>query len=195
MTRAARRAVVGTIVLTLAAGLGLAPDAQAGPQAAGAVSSFAYISTARQGAAVYANALIKQNSPTGVVRSANRTAYLQRNLDGHWQTVLSRVTNASGTFAVGFISTANYQYRYVVMPSAGALGATSAAAQTVSAPVKYSNCAALNVVYPYGVGRSGAVDHTRSGAVPVRDFIVSSAVYSLNPARDADKDGIACERH
>lgn len=195
MTRAVRRPLVGAIVLTLLSGLWSASAAQASPQAAGAVSSFAYISTARQGAAVYANALIKQNSSTGVVRSANRTAYLQRNLDGHWQTVLSRVTNSSGTFAVGFISTANYQYRYVVLPSASALGATSSAAQTVSAPVKYSNCAALNVVYPYGVGRSGAVDHVRTGAVPVRDFIVSSAVYNLNPARDGDSDGIACERH
>ena len=195
MTRAVRRRLVGAIVLILLAGLWPAASAQASPQAAGAVSTFAYISTARQGAAVYANALIKQNSPAGVVRSANRTAYLQRNLDGNWQTVLSRVTNASGMFAVGFISTANYQYRYVVLPSAGALGATSAAAQTTSAPVKYTSCAALNVVYPYGVGRSGAVDHTRSGTAPVRYFIVSSTVYNLNPARDADKDGIACERH
>ena len=93
MTRAARRPLVGAIVLALLAGLWSASGAQASPQAAGAVSSFAYISTARQGAAVYANALIKQNSPSRVVRSANRTAYLQRNLDGHWQTVLSRVTN------------------------------------------------------------------------------------------------------
>jgi hypothetical protein len=195
MTRAARRPFAGAIVLALLAGLWSASGAQASPQAAGAVSSFAYISTARQGAAVYANALIKQNSPAGIVRSANRTAYLQRNLDGHWQTVLSRVTNSSGTFAVGFISTANYQYRYVVLPSAGALGATSSAAQTVSTAIRYPNCAALNVAYPYGVGRSGALDHTRTGADPVRYFIVSSAVYSLNTARDADKDGIACERH
>ena len=195
MTAAPYHRLVGAIVLALLAGLWSASAAQASPQAAGAVSSFAYISTARQGAAVYANALIKQNSPAGLIRSANRTAYLQRNLDGHWQTVLSRVTNASGTFAVGFISTANYQYRYVVLPSAGALGATSSAAQTISTPVKYSNCAALNAVYPYGVGRFRRGDHTRTGTDPVRYFIVSSAVYSLNTARDADKDGIACERH
>lgn len=195
MTRALRRPIIGVIVLTLLTGLWSTAGAQATPQAAGAVSSFAYISTARQGAAVYANALIKQSSPTGVIRSADRTTYLQRNLDGHWQTMLSRVTNSSGMFAVGFISTANFQYRYVVVPSAGALGATSAAAQTVSPPVRYSNCAALNVVYPYGVGRPGAVDHTRTGTDPVRSFIVSSAVYGLNTARDADHDGIACERH
>jgi hypothetical protein len=195
MTEVPHPRIFGAIVLTMLAGLWSAPAAQASPQAAGQVSSFAYISTARQGAAVYANALIKQNSPAGLIRSANRTAYLQRNLDGHWQTVLSRVTKSDGTFAVGFISVANYQYRYVVVPSAGALGATSGPAQTTSTPVKYSNCAALNVVYPYGVGRSGAHDTTRSGSAPVLDFIVSSAVYNLNPARDADHDGIACERH
>jgi hypothetical protein len=60
------------------------------------------------------------------------------------------------------------------------------------APRKYMNCAALNKVYPHGVGLPGAVDRT-SGS-PVVDFTRDAATYRLNPARDRDKDRIACER-
>ena len=58
--------------------------------------------------------------------------------------------------------------------------------------VVYKNCAALNKVYPHGVGRPGARDHT-SGKPDTR-FAVNKAVYRANTARDRDKDGIACER-
>jgi hypothetical protein len=52
----------------------------------------------------------------------------------------------------------------------------------------------LNKVFPHGVGRPGAVDHT-SGA-PVTNYYVSAYIYQANAAgRDADKDGIACEKH
>jgi hypothetical protein len=57
----------------------------------------------------------------------------------------------------------------------------------------YANCAALNVDYPHGVGRTGAHDHT-SGSHPVTDFTVNDAVYEANQSHDGDKDGIACER-
>jgi hypothetical protein len=58
----------------------------------------------------------------------------------------------------------------------------------------YPNCAALNIDYPHGVGKSGAVDHVSSGT-PVTNFTVNDAVYQANTARDGDKDGIACEKH
>ena len=58
---------------------------------------------------------------------------------------------------------------------------------------RYADCAALNWVYPHGVGRSSTVvDHT--SATRVGGFYVSRALYDLNPARDRDKDGIACEK-
>ncbi|HST63959.1 MAG TPA: excalibur calcium-binding domain-containing protein [Mycobacteriales bacterium] len=60
-----------------------------------------------------------------------------------------------------------------------------------TAPV-YANCDAMHKVFPHGVGRIGAVDHTTGTRVTT--FYVSSWIYNANTARDADKDGIACEK-
>jgi excalibur calcium-binding domain-containing protein len=83
-----------------------------------------------------------------------------------------------------------------------AVGAGGAAATGARS---YSNCTALNHVYPHGVGRSGAHDHTRSGTNPVTNFKVSNTLYAYNDggaARhpgerdlDRDNDGVACEQH
>ena len=59
---------------------------------------------------------------------------------------------------------------------------------------KFANCAALNKVYPHGVGKAGAHDHVRGNTKPVTNFTVNTAVYNANTARDRDKDGVACER-
>lgn len=61
-------------------------------------------------------------------------------------------------------------------------------------PTVYKNCAALNKVYPHGVGKKGAKDHVSGKAKPVKNFTVNDAVYKANIKRDADKDGIACEK-
>lgn len=61
-------------------------------------------------------------------------------------------------------------------------------------PPVYASCDSLNQTFPHGVGRYGAVDHVRGSTQPVTTFYVSSWIYSGNTARDADKDGIACER-
>lgn len=63
---------------------------------------------------------------------------------------------------------------------------------------KYTSCAALNRVYPNGVGRKGAVDKVSGKAKsnPVRNFKVDTRVYnSLPKTLDRDRDGIACEKH
>jgi hypothetical protein len=160
-----RHAAAAAVLASLAGlGAGFAPSAQASPPAASAVSSYAYIAASRQGSAVYVNALVKQNSSAGVVRSPNRTVYLQRDLGNGWQSMLSRVTNSQGTFTVGFISVPNFHYRFVVIPSASALGTTSGLAQTTSPPVGYASCAALRGVYPHGVGKSGAHDVIAAGS-------------------------------
>lgn len=57
----------------------------------------------------------------------------------------------------------------------------------------YPNCGAMNVDFPHGVGRGGARDKT--SGTPVTNFYISDFIYSANASgRDADKDGIACER-
>lgn len=60
-----------------------------------------------------------------------------------------------------------------------------------AAPV-YANCDAMHTVFPHGVGRPGAVDKT--SGTRVTTFYVSSWIYNANPGRDADKDGIGCEK-
>ena len=59
-------------------------------------------------------------------------------------------------------------------------------------PRKFKNCAALNGIYPHGVGRPGARDKT-SGS-PVTSFRVDRALYNANSGKDRDGDGIACEK-
>ncbi|RLP77372.1 hypothetical protein D9V32_02675 [Mycetocola tolaasinivorans] len=58
----------------------------------------------------------------------------------------------------------------------------------------YANCAALNKVYPHGVGRSGAVDRVSGKSKPVTNFTRNTAVYNANTKLDRDKDGVACEK-
>ena len=49
----------------------------------------------------------------------------------------------------------------------------------------------MHRVYPHGVGRAHAHDHT-SGR-PVTNFYRNTALYTANSRSDRDKDGIACE--
>ncbi len=66
----------------------------------------------------------------------------------------------------------------------------------------YKNCTALNKVYPHGVGKKGATDHT--SGTKVKNFTVSDKVYGMNNGPrntktgeydlDRDNDGIACEK-
>jgi len=68
-------------------------------------------------------------------------------------------------------------------------------------PKHYPNCAALQKVYPHGVGRSGAQD---SASDPVTNFYVSTKLYNANNGPrnaetgeydlDRDNDGVACEK-
>ncbi len=75
--------------------------------------------------------------------------------------------------------------------------AAPAAAQTAAAKYKFKNCTALNKVYPHGVGKAHAKDHT-SGK-PVTNFKHSTSLYKKivghRSSLDRDKDGIACEKH
>lgn len=56
---------------------------------------------------------------------------------------------------------------------------------------KFSNCAALNKVYPGGVAKS-AKWKNKGGEIK-NIPVVNAKVYSENSSKDRDKDGIACE--
>jgi hypothetical protein len=80
---------------------------------------------------------------------------------------------------------------FVILASAMALCFCSIA--TAAVPKWATNCAALNKLYPHGVGRVGAHDHT-TGSPPVTSFKRSNALYEIAKGRDRDKDKIACEQ-
>lgn len=74
---------------------------------------------------------------------------------------------------------------------------TSTSTARVPVGIVYKNCAALNLVYPHGVARLGTTADRVSGvAKPLgTKTFFSTTLYNLNPARDGDKDGVACEQH
>lgn len=56
---------------------------------------------------------------------------------------------------------------------------------------KFSNCTALNKVYPGGVAKSAK--WVNKGGVIKNKPTVNTKVYAENSSKDRDKDGIACE--
>jgi hypothetical protein len=84
----------------------------------------------------------------------------------------------------------------VIATLAGALAVVLAATVAQAAPSivykRYRSCATLNAVWPHGVGRYGARDHT--SGVPVTNFKRNNRLYELNKGRDRDGDKIACEK-
>ena len=122
-----------TAVSIIAAGLvaiafAFAPTAPATAPVNGKYRTYAYIVASRTSSTVQINGLVKQDYSTGLIRSHGRTIYLQRRLNGTWQTMLSRVTDWYGRFAVVYVSVATYSYRYVVTASGSAWGTTSGVA-------------------------------------------------------------------
>jgi hypothetical protein len=76
--------------------------------------------------------------------------------------------------------------------SALLVSGTALAAPAEAKPARhFQNCDAMHKVYPHGVGRLGAKDHT--SGTPVTTFKRSTSLYAANTASDRDKDGIACE--
>ena len=69
-------------------------------------------------------------------------------------------------------------------------------ASPAEAASKYKNCTAYNKVYPHGVGKKHAHDHTTG--TPVTTFKHSTKLYnramSHNSGLDRDKDNVACEK-
>lgn len=75
----------------------------------------------------------------------------------------------------------------------GLAGISSPAVAVPSVSSKlYSNCSALNKVYPGGVAKSSSVKN--KGGKTKKIPTVNAKVYSENASKDRDKDGIACEK-
>jgi hypothetical protein len=76
---------------------------------------------------------------------------------------------------------------------------TPAATGASATPWLWQRCSHVQTKYPHGVGRRYAHDRTRSGTNPVTNFRRSTRLYNVamryNRRLDADKDGIACEKH
>jgi len=68
-----------------------------------------------------------------------------------------------------------------------------------AAPKKYSNCEALNAVYPGGVAKNRTLKNLKTvngkkvNATSKKPHKVNSSLYAVNIKLDRDKDGIACE--
>lgn len=88
-------------------------------------TTVAYIAVSRSYTAVYVNGQVNEVGPTSTTPSVGRTVYVQRNVGGAWQNLLTRTTNTAGHFTVGFVSLPDYQYRLVVPATSTATAATS----------------------------------------------------------------------
>ncbi len=106
-----------------------------------------------------------------------RLSVMQRAIARNWTTALA---------AVGYPNAVSGS-----VSSGGSGGSTGVAKGT---PYDFSNCTALRVKFPHGVGLVGAHDHT-SGSAPVTNFTRSNAWYHANSSHDRDHDGVACEHH
>ncbi|HJQ00061.1 MAG TPA: hypothetical protein VJ851_00535 [Jatrophihabitans sp.] len=81
--------------------------------------TYTYVASSRWRSAVYINGLVKSFSaqPASAARAGGVTIYLQRKMNGSWQTMLGRTSNGVGTMAVGFIQPSVFEYRLVALPT------------------------------------------------------------------------------
>jgi hypothetical protein len=79
----------------------------------------------------------------------------------------------------------------VVVALLSGLGRAGANALPQIAEKKFSNCAALNKVYPGGVAKSAK--WVNKGGEIKNKPTANAKVYGENSGKDRDKDGIACE--
>lgn len=176
------------------------------------VSLLSAPNSAKVGAAVNVRAKVANTA-------AGQNVSAQFLVNGKWSTSQTRKTDSSGTVTIpltyGQTKAGSYSWRLVstnpygvtsVTPAytlkrtaaTAAKPSTTTAAKPAPKPaavVVYKNCTELNKVYPHGVAKLGGKDLV-SGKLrsPQPKFVVNTPVYNANIARDADKDGVACEK-
>ena len=84
---------------------------------------------------------------------------------------------------------------FVFVATAVLAGSMLAAATPSPPATHYRTCAQLNAKWPHGVGKAFAIDQVTGKTKRVRDFHISTALYTANKKFDTDHDGIACERY
>lgn len=80
---------------------------------------------------------------------------------------------------------------FVIAALVSGFGISGANASPHIVEKKFSNCAALNKVYPGGVAKSSR--WVNKGGEIKNKPTVNAKVYAENSGKDRDKDGIACE--
>ena len=84
----------------------------------------------------------------------------------------------------------------LILLALGALPVALVGTADATIPKPWTNCAAVNALYPHGVGKFGA--HDKTSGTPVTNFTHSNWLYALavkyNRGLDRDHDGIACEK-
>lgn len=80
---------------------------------------------------------------------------------------------------------------FVIAVLVSGLGIPAANASPQIVEKKFTNCAALNKVYPGGVAKSAK--WVNKGGEIKNKPTVNAKVYAENSGKDRDKDGIACE--
>lgn len=82
-------------------------------------------------------------------------------------------------------------YLHVTLIFTLALGTPAEASPEIQTK-KFSNCAALNKVYPGGVSKMTST--VNKGGKTKLTPVVNAKVYAENKSKDRDGDGIACEK-
>jgi hypothetical protein len=76
-------------------------------------AAYDYIASSRAGQVVSINGLLKQYSYFGLERVWSGKVFIQRYLDGAWQTMLARTADPAAQLAVSFVQPKVFQYRLV----------------------------------------------------------------------------------
>lgn len=164
-----------------------------------------YTTTTKTSAAVTAKRRLTTRTPS-IVGTPKVGNELTAKTGGSWGpgTVSLRITwyvdgKAVGTGRSYVVKPAD-AFKPIKVKVTGTKSGYTTASRTTSAQTvvgkKYTSCAAMSKDYPGGVARS-ATTKDRVNGIAVSgidpDTFVSAKLYDLNPARDADKDGWACE--
>jgi hypothetical protein len=90
------------------------------------LAAYAYIASSRAGKIVSINGLFKKYEIFGLQRMSSEKLYLQRYLNGAWQTMLIRPPNPYGQLAVRFVQPRAFQYRVLALEQSNTWGTHSA---------------------------------------------------------------------